>query len=117
MRFLVDAQLPRRMAGWLTTAGCDALHTLDLVDGNKTTDQVVAEQADRDQRVVITKDADFVDSHLLHGRPAKLLLISTGNITNLELESLIVPLIPDLLREFQAYSFLELGRTGLIVRA
>jgi predicted nuclease of predicted toxin-antitoxin system len=30
MKFLVDAQLPRRFCGWLTEAGHDALHTLDL---------------------------------------------------------------------------------------
>jgi predicted nuclease of predicted toxin-antitoxin system len=63
-----------------------------------------------------TKDADFVNSHLLHARPAKLLLISTGNISNRELEQLVVPLIPDLVREFQAHTFLELGRAGIIVR-
>ena len=30
MKFLVDAQLPRRFANWLNEAGQDALHTLDL---------------------------------------------------------------------------------------
>ena len=70
MKFLVDAQLPRRMAGWLVANGCDAVHTLDLPDANRTTDQQVIEFADRDQRVVVTKDADFVDSHLLQGQPA-----------------------------------------------
>jgi predicted nuclease of predicted toxin-antitoxin system len=30
MKFLVDAQLPRRFANWLNEAGHDALHTLDL---------------------------------------------------------------------------------------
>jgi predicted nuclease of predicted toxin-antitoxin system len=116
VNFLVDAQLPRRMTGWLTAAGCDAVHTLDLPDANRTTDEQVIELADREYRVVITKDADFVDSHLLLGRPAKLLLISTGNIRNSELEALIVSLIPDILREFQTSAFLELGRTGIIVR-
>ena len=78
MNFLVDAQLPRRMTSWFTAAGCDALHTLDLPDGNRTTDDQINDIADRQQRVVVTKDADFVDSHLVRGRPAKLLLISTG---------------------------------------
>jgi predicted nuclease of predicted toxin-antitoxin system len=64
----------------------------------------------------ITKDADFVDSHLLRGQPANLLLISTGNIGNRELESLMAPLIPQILFEFQSNSFLELGRFGLLVR-
>ena len=116
MNFLVDAQLPRRMTTWLAAAGCDAVHTLDLPNGNRTTDQEVMDTADQQQRVVVTKDADFVDSHLLHGHPAKLLLISTGNISNRDLERLVVPLIPDILREFQTNAFLELDRSGLTVR-
>ena len=116
MNFLIDAQLPRRMAAWLTAAGCDAVHTLDLPAGNRTTDEQVNDVADREQRVVVTKDADFVDTHVLHGRPAKLLLISTGNISNRDLETLMVPLLPDLVREFGSHSFLELGRSGIIVR-
>lgn len=116
MRFLVDAQLPRRVAAWLTAVGCDAVHTLDLPDGNRTTDQQLTELANREQRVVVTKDADFVDSHLLHARPARLLLISTGNISNRDLEALLTPLIPDFVREFQSQSFLELGRSGIVIR-
>ena len=116
MNFLVDAQLPRRATGWLAAAGCDAVHTLDLTDANRTTDEQINEVADREQRVVITKDADFVNSHVLLGRPAKLLLISTGNISNRDLEALMVPLIPDIVREFGSHSFLELGRSGLTIR-
>jgi predicted nuclease of predicted toxin-antitoxin system len=116
MNFLVDAQLPRRMAAWLTAAGCDATHTLDLPDRNRSTDEQINDVADREQRVVVSKDADFVDGHLLRGRPAKLLLISTGNISNRDLEALVVPLIPDIVREFQTHSFLELGSAGFVVR-
>ena len=100
MKFLVDAQLSRRMTAWLIAGGCDAIHTLDLPDGNRTTDEQVNDVAALEQRVVVSKDADFVDSHLLRGRPAKLLLLSTGNI----------------IREFGSYSFLELGPVGIIVR-
>lgn len=117
MNFLVDAQLPRRIATWLNDAGCGCVHTFDLPVGNRTIDDQVIEATDREQRVLITKDADFVDSHLLRGRPAKLLLISTGNISNRELEAIFIPLIPDIVREFTAHSFLELGRTGIIVRS
>jgi predicted nuclease of predicted toxin-antitoxin system len=31
---------------------------------------------------MVTKDRDFEMSHLLHGVPAQLLLITTGNISN-----------------------------------
>jgi predicted nuclease of predicted toxin-antitoxin system len=104
------------MTAWLAAARCDAKHTLDLPDGNRTTDEQINDVADREQRVVVSKDADFVDGHLLRGRPAKLLLISTGNITNRDLEVLVVPLIPDIVREFQTHLFLELGRAGIVIR-
>jgi predicted nuclease of predicted toxin-antitoxin system len=38
MKFLIDAQLPRRFAEWLTDAGHDALHTLDFPLKIRTTD-------------------------------------------------------------------------------
>jgi predicted nuclease of predicted toxin-antitoxin system len=53
------------------SSGCDAKHTLELPLGNRTPDVGIIEFADRDQRALITKDGDFVDSHLLAGRPAK----------------------------------------------
>lgn len=117
MKFLIDAQLPRRMVGWLAGSGGDAVHTLDLPAGNRTPDDVVIDTAEREQRVVVSKDSDFVTSHLLAGRPSRLLLISTGNISNQDLERLLVPLIPDLIREFGSHTFLELDRTGIIIRA
>jgi predicted nuclease of predicted toxin-antitoxin system len=117
MNFLVDAQLPRRMRGWQSAAGNDAKHTIDLADQNRSTDEQINDVADQEQRVVVTKDADFVDSHLLSSRPEKLLLISTGNISNRELEGLMVPLLPNIMQEFQSHSFLELGRSGIDVRS
>ena len=116
MKFLVDAQLPKRIAAWLTVAGCDAVHTLDLPHANRTSDAEVMTVADSQGRAVVTKDADFVDSHLLHGRPARLMLISTGNIGNLELEAFLLPLLPDIIREFQIHRFLEVGRSGISIR-
>ena len=38
MKFLVDAQLPRRLADYLRAAGHDAVHTLDLPNANRTTE-------------------------------------------------------------------------------
>ncbi len=46
MRFLVDAQLPRRLARWLVQKGHDALHTLDLPSANRTTDEEITSLAD-----------------------------------------------------------------------
>jgi predicted nuclease of predicted toxin-antitoxin system len=69
------------------STGCSGTHTLDLPARNRTSDQDVMAFANQNGAVVVTKDSDFVDSHLLLGRPAKLLLISTGNISNNELQA------------------------------
>jgi len=116
MRFLIDAHLPRRMVSWLAAAGCDASHTLDLPLGNRTTDRQLTEIADRNGQILVTKDGDFVNSHMLNGQPAKLLLVSTGNISNRELEQLMVPMISQIVTDLQQHSFLELGQAGMIIR-
>ncbi|MDQ2808544.1 MAG: DUF5615 family PIN-like protein [Chloroflexota bacterium] len=46
MNFLVDAQLPRRLAALLQQAGHNAIHTLDLAEGNRTPDVVINEIAE-----------------------------------------------------------------------
>lgn len=56
------------------------------------------------------------DAPLLSGRPAKLLLVSTGNIRNRDSEALVVPLIRDLIGQFGAHAFLELDRAGIVIR-
>lgn len=115
MKFLVDAQLPRRLARRLRESGHDAVHTLDLPQGNRTKDREVNSIALREDRVVITKDVDFVNSFLLLGQPGKLLMISTGNITNSDLETLLVPNIPAIVAALRTHSYVELTRTGLVV--
>lgn len=59
MRFLVDAQLPRRFCFWIEAAGHDALHTLDLPRRNLTSDDEIINLAEREDIIVITKDDDF----------------------------------------------------------
>jgi predicted nuclease of predicted toxin-antitoxin system len=51
VRFLVDAQLPDRLADCLTSLGHDVVHTSELADGNRTTDAEIIRIADRDERV------------------------------------------------------------------
>jgi predicted nuclease of predicted toxin-antitoxin system len=82
VKFLIDAQLPRRLARELVDLGHDVIHTLDLPAKNATKDGEVTAVADRGQRIVVTKDSDFRDNHLLGGKPAHLLHVTTGNITN-----------------------------------
>ncbi len=96
--------------------GCDIVHTLDLPAANKTHDNELMEFADREDRIVITKNSDYVDSHLISDTPKKLLLVSTGNISNRQLEVQFVAAIPTLLLEFATHAFLELGQAGVVIR-
>jgi predicted nuclease of predicted toxin-antitoxin system len=115
MKFLVDAQLPIRLARLLQEAGYDTIHTRDLSQQNATPDSIINSLSVQQERVVITKDSDFVDSFLITQQPYKLLLVTTGNIKNSDLETLFVanlPLIIDLLSQ---YSYIELSRDSVIV--
>jgi predicted nuclease of predicted toxin-antitoxin system len=50
MNFVVDVQLARRLIPLLQQAGHDAVHTLDLPQGNRTSDAEINEIATREQR-------------------------------------------------------------------
>ena len=60
MKFPVDAQLPMQLARGLTQAGQDARHTHDLPGGNRRPDAELIAAAIREDRIVVTKDSDFV---------------------------------------------------------
>ncbi len=113
MKFIVDAQLPRRLSWELKSWGHDSIHTLDLPAANLTSDSAITEIADREKRIVVTKDSDFVDSFLLHGEPARLLLISTGNIPNHELVHLLRTNWSQITSMFGQGDFVELSRDSL----
>lgn len=115
MNFLVDAHLPRRVVYRLREAGHNALHTLDLPQQNRTSDQGILQVAQSEARVVVTKDADFVASHIIQGVPEKLLLISTGNINNAGLESLLMQHLSEIVTSLESFRFVELTRTTLII--
>jgi len=116
VKFLVDAQLPRRLCTWLASCGHDALHTLDLPLGNRTPDEEVMARADVEGRVLVTKDDDFVQSRLLRGRPQRLLLVATGNVDNRSLEALVRAALPQVEQAFEDSQFVELGTQHLTIR-
>jgi len=103
------------LARFLHEQGYDTLHTKDLPLQNATPDEYINYLSIQEQRVVITKDADFVESFLLRQIPYKLLLVSTGNIKNSELELLFQANLEPLVSLLEKHSYLELGRDEIIV--
>lgn len=115
MRLLVDAQLPIRLAAALAALGHDVVHTSQLPFGNRTPDAEIVRVADGDERVVVTKDRDFVDSHILSARPRSLLLVSTGNISNDELIGLFLTNLDRIVAACETSGLVELSRIALVV--
>lgn len=115
IRFLVDAQLPVRLARTLARSGFDTRHTKDLPRGNATPDVDISRVSLAEERIVVTKDADFAQTFLVRREPFKLLLVSTGNISNRELEALVEANLARLAELFEMHRYLELGREAIIV--
>jgi predicted nuclease of predicted toxin-antitoxin system len=115
MKFLLDAQLPPNLAIRLRSSGHECLQTRELPLGNRTPDSTINDLSLKDRLVVVTKDADFVNSFLLHGSPYKLLLISAGNISNEGLEALCERRFPALVAALTDNHFVELDRENLII--
>jgi len=117
MNFLIDANLPRRLVNLFQERGHHAIHTLDLPDGNATDDLAVLRYSNEQNCVIATKDSDFTTSFWLQNRPEKLLLISTGNINNKELETLLISNFEQIIADLSNNRFIELSRDHVIVHA
>jgi len=117
MKFVVDAHLPPGLCALLQEAGHDAVHTSRLAAQNRTPDESLNELSLREKRVVVTKDSDFYHSHLLHGKPWKLLLVRTGNIRTRDLKALFQTHLSAILVALEQNSIVELDRQRVQVVA
>jgi len=95
MKFLVDAQLPPGLAGWLRDRGHEAEHVFDkgMV---AATDATIATYAEANGSVLVSKDEDFLYLSQ-RGNPAGTLLwIRLGNCRNAALIAAIDAQLPDI---------------------
>ena len=79
MRFLVDAQLPPGLCGWLRERGHEAVHVFEI-ELLAASDEAIAARAEADGAVLVSKDEDFVTLRL----PERFafLWLRCGNATN-----------------------------------
>ncbi len=83
MRFLIDQQLPPVLAEHLRSGGHDAVHVRDL-DLSTAPDGAIWQEAQRDDAVIVSRDADFVP-RVQNPGGARLIWVRVGNCTNAEL--------------------------------
>lgn len=114
MKFLVDAQLPYRLKSWLNENGFEAIHTSELPERNLTGDLTIADVADQEKRIVISKDSDFLKLHILQSKPQKLLMITTGNIVNKELLEVFEQNFETVIKMFNSYDVVEMNNNFVI---
>jgi len=84
VKFLVDVNLPPRLARWLKSRGHEAEHLADL-NQLRATDTGVWNRGRRLRSVIVSKDNDFYDRALLFGAPPQVLHIAVGNCSNARL--------------------------------
>ncbi len=113
MKFLIDAQLPPLLKKHLRAEGHDVIHTEDLPDKEFTTDNYLRKIADTEDRILITKDEDFVETCLLKNSPNKLLWITTGNIINTKLLELFNKNINQIINGFENNRFIEMNNQNI----
>jgi predicted nuclease of predicted toxin-antitoxin system len=79
MKFLVDENLPPRLAAWLNARGHDAVHVCK--ESQSASDRVIAERAVKESRIIVTKDGDFDQPRL----GERVLHLRIGNCATSEL--------------------------------
>jgi predicted nuclease of predicted toxin-antitoxin system len=116
VKFVVDAQLPKSLSELLKRNGHDSVHTIELSLKNETDDVELEQVTVKENRVLVTKDSDFEDGFLLKRVPPKLILVTTGNITNKELLDLFSRTLRTMVYLLESHVFLELDREKVTVR-
>jgi predicted nuclease of predicted toxin-antitoxin system len=101
VRFLVDAQLPPKLAHTLVELGHQAEH-LEDVGLRHAKDGDIWNYAVSHQAVIVSKDEDFVDRFRRRGNGPVIVWLRIGNSSNRALLAWFVPLLPALMQRIQA---------------
>jgi predicted nuclease of predicted toxin-antitoxin system len=91
MNFIVDENLPRQVAVWLAGKGHAAWHVYDLGLLGREDAAIWAEASAR-QAIIVTRDADFLDTRGGDGRVMRLCI---GNCSTQALLARLEALWPD----------------------
>ena len=92
MRFLIDANLPRRLTAWLAERGHHCEHVLDLGLG-QSSDSDLWTLCGQTGATILTKDQDFADRVRATPMGPAVIWLRTGNGTTADLIALLTPLI------------------------
>lgn len=115
MKVIVDAQLPFSLCVFFSNNRIDALHTFNLPLKNQTPDSVINMIAVEQNRILITKDDDFLNSFLVQRIPPKLIMVKTGNISNKKLIDLFRTNLIRISELMKTHKLIEINKSEIIV--
>lgn len=115
MDFIVDAMLPIALSEFLKTSGHNSIHTLELPSQNSTTDSFLNNLSINESKILITKDSDFEDSLRINSKPYKLVLVTTGNISNMTLINIFRDNLTEIVNTLTKSTFIEISDKGMII--
>lgn len=109
-KVLCDVHIAYKVVRFFQSNGHEAIHINDILDGYYTKDSEISSYANENGYTVMTKDADFKNSHLLNNSPSRLLKISLGNISTKRLIEILDANLDEIVGHFKAEKcFIELG--------
>lgn len=116
MKVICDVHIARRIVRFFQSQGVEAIHVNDILDSWYTKDTAIAAYADQYNYVVVSKDADFKNSHLLRKSPKRLLKINLGNISTADLIHILAQHLEVLKEKFQLeYCLIEVDRGSITI--
>jgi len=101
MRFLLDAQLPPRLALLFKGHGHEASHVVDHA-AVSADDSEIWRLASELNAVIVTKDEDFVSLAAIRAAGPPIVWIRIGNCSNRALEAWFEPLLEQVVAQIQA---------------
>jgi predicted nuclease of predicted toxin-antitoxin system len=94
--------------------GIDAIHTLELPNGNKTKDSEIIALSVKEFSTVITKDADFYNVFISKSEPYKLIYLKVGNLSTKEILTLFDKNLSLIIDQISTNYVIEISNKNII---
>jgi predicted nuclease of predicted toxin-antitoxin system len=119
MKVLCDVHISYKIVRFFKQQNIESFHVNELPDKWFSKDTFIANYADGNSLVLITKDEDFKNSHFLQSKPKHVIRITLGNISNDKLITIFsrnLELISNAMQSEKCYleineQFLELNQS------
>lgn len=116
MKILCDVHIAYKLVAFLKSKNIEAEHVNNILQKWFTKDRDICRYADEHDYVIVSKDIDFRNSHLISNTPLKLIRIVLGNISTKELIRIFDENLDFFIKNFESKKcYIEVGRKKITV--